>query len=92
MNQEQIQTFKDEIKDHLADTVKVTVNGKIDEIDRKIDLYIKEDTAWKVRAEPVVKAFENTNWLFKLFVSTLKFVALVGGAGGAYVAITKLLK
>lgn len=91
MNPEQLQSFKDEIREHLADTVRTVVNGKIDKIDRKLDLYIVDDTAWKVRAEPVVKAFENTSWLWKIFIGALKTIGLLIPVGGALVAIKKFL-
>lgn len=72
---------------------------EIKELTQTLANYIKSDEAWKEadgvwksRAEPAVKAFENTNWLFKLFVSFLKLVAMLGSAGGAYILLSKYLK
>ena len=53
--------------------------------------YIKADEAWKVRAEPVVKAFENTSWLFKVFVAVLKFLGLMLPFAGVAIAMKKYL-
>lgn len=92
MTNGQLVQFKEEIKEHLEEVVKQTVNGKIDAIQKRLDDYIKADEAWKVRAEPVVKAFENTNWLFKLFVGLLKVIAAVGAAGTAFFFIKEKFK
>lgn len=79
MNDQQIQ----ELREHLSNVVHETVNGKIDKLHRKLDDYIADDTEWKVRAEPVVKAFENTSWMWRAFIGTLKFLGIVSvGIGG----------
>lgn len=53
--------------------------------------YVNLDMAWKVRAEPVVKAFENTSWLWKLFIGTLKVLGLIGSAGAVIYAAKGIL-
>lgn len=45
----------EQLKTALIETVKSTVNGKIDAISSKLDSYIKEDNAWKETAEPVIQ-------------------------------------
>ena len=83
MKQEQLQ----ELKDHVAETVRTVVNGKIDILSSKLDDYIVEDTAWKDRAEPLVKAYENSNWLWKIILNIMKFVVLVGATITAWLLI-----
>ncbi len=90
MTEIELKQFKQEMKDHVGDTIRSVVNGKIDKLTLKVDDYIKEDGEWKVRAEPVVKAFENGSWLWKLFIATLKFFGLVSVGIGGYIAIKKL--
>lgn len=92
MNPEELTQFKKEMQDHVALTIQKVVNGKIDKIGQKLDDYIKDDEKWKVRAEPVVKAFENTSWLFKVFIGFLKVMGLVGVGIGGYMAIKQFFK
>lgn len=92
MSPEQLEQLKDDLKEHVAATVRTVVNGKIDNIAKKLDTYITDDDEWKRRAEPVVKAFENTSWLFQLFIGTLKILGLLGGAVVAILAIKNFLK
>ena len=92
MTNQEFKIFKEEMQAHVSLTIEKVVNGKINDLSTKINNYIIADTAWKVRAEPVIKAFENTNWLWRLFVSVLKFTALLGAAGGAYIAVTSVFK
>lgn len=83
MQQEQLQ----ELKDHVAETITLVVNGKIDRLNLKLDNYIDNDMAWKERAEPLIKAYENTGWLWKIVLKVLKFIVLLGAAMGAYIVI-----
>ena len=53
--------------------------------------YIEADEAWKVRAEPVVKAFENTSWLFRIAIAVLKFVGLLIPMGAIALTLKKFL-
>lgn len=61
MTQTEVQQLREEIK----------------KVNDTLTKYIAEDMEWKVRAEPVVKAFENTSWLLKLTVGVLKFLGLL---------------
>lgn len=56
-------------------------------IEDKLDAYIKDDTEWKIRAEPVIKAYENTNWLGGLLIKFLKFMGLLGSGAAAYLLL-----
>ena len=80
MTPEQHDKYISEIKHVIQDTV----NGKIDKIDRKIDQYIKDDTAWKENADPVIRTLNN-------LTGTGKFlIMLFGGLGtiaGAYLVL-----
>lgn len=83
----------------IKEGIEVHVNGKIKNLTKMVgdhnimvDAYIKEDTAWKERAEPVVKAFENTTWLGALLIKILKILGLLGVALGAYLAIKNFLQ
>lgn len=49
ITQEQIE----DIKEHVAETIRETVNGKIDDISDKLDAHI-------VRVEPVIQKYEET--------------------------------
>lgn len=69
-----------------------TLREEIRELTGTLNRYIEADEAWKVRAEPVVKAFENSSWLFKLFITFLKTIGLMGGAGAILFSITKFIK
>ena len=92
MNEEQMQAFKDEMKVHIADTIRVVVNGKIDGLRDDFQDYVRGDEAWKVRAEPMVVAYTNARWSFKVFISLLKVLAAVGGAVGAVYSMYKIFK
>ncbi len=68
------------------------LHKKIEKLTETLTSYIEADEAWKVRAEPVVKAFENSSWLFKLFITFLKTIGLMGGAGAILYSATKFIK
>lgn len=97
MSPDQLDQFKTEMKEHVSDTIKAVVNGKIDGLRLDFTKYVVEDKAWKVEEEarnaPVVAAFENTNWLFRIVISLLKFAAVLGAGIGAVIYIKdKLIK
>lgn len=79
MTTDQLKQLEKALKESLHETVKITINGKIDALNKKVDAYIVEDNAWKVRAEPAVNAFQNGTFLFKTGVSVAKFVGFLGG-------------
>lgn len=75
MTQSEVQTLRQEIRD-LSDSFR---------------MYVQADEEWKVRAEPVIKAFENTSWLLKILIAFLKVVGLLIPVGGAIMGIKKFL-
>lgn len=66
--------------DKIKITIKETVNGKIDRLHDKLDGYIREDTDWKTKAEPVIKMGENVAGFGKVSLYVLGFIASVTGA------------
>jgi len=88
MTPEQIQ----DLKEHVAETVRTVVNGKIDGLNLKLDNYIDNDMAWKERAEPLVIAYENTTWLSKIVLNIMKFGILLASAITAYLFIKDKIK
>lgn len=72
------------------------MNKKLEDHIRAFEQYVEEDIQWKeqevARNQPVVEAFNNTSWLFRLFVATLKVVGLIGTAGGVFVGLYYALK
>lgn len=86
-----LEQFKDEMKEHVAETIELVVNGQIRNIDTTLKNYIKEDTAWKETMEPVRKAFNNTSWLWNIFIGFLKTIGLLGTAGAAILLIRSFL-
>lgn len=78
------------LESKIEDSINKNVNGKIIKLTEKLDLYIQEDNSWKERAEPVVKAFENTTWLSSIVVQTLKMLGLLGASVVAYMTIKNL--
>lgn len=96
MDYQQFEQLKSELKSHVEETIKVTVNGKIDGLRGELADYIKkdvewkkEDQTWKSQVDPVVAVYKNSSWLGRVVVASLKFLALVGAAVGAVFAIVK---
>lgn len=86
----------EQLKLALIDTVKVTVNGKIDkltlenrETSAKLDAYIISDDLWKERAEPVIDMGINAKGAS---VVALWIAGAVIALGGAYQIISNLFK
>ncbi len=83
MNAEQLE----KVLAHIESTIKVTVNGKIDRIDRKIDEYIIQDNLWKKNAEPVIALGENLSGFGTVF---MYFLGMVGAVIGVILGISNL--
>lgn len=86
----------EQLKLALIDTVKVTVNGKIDkltlenrETSAKLDAYIISDDLWKERAEPVIDMGINAKGAS---VVALWIAGAIIALGGAYQIISNLFK
>lgn len=75
--------------DAITESVKINVNGKIDKMSRAFDEYVKEDRAWKDRAQPALDAFDTASKTKKV---VLGFFATIGIIAGSLVALIKLIK
>jgi len=76
MTKDQLET----IKETIAHSIELNVNGKIRVLTEKMDNYIKSDEEWKKQAEPVIKMGENVQGFGKVSLYILGFVAAVTGA------------
>lgn len=83
MNAQELQKILDVINSSTENAIEKHVNGKIRNMDSKLDTYIKSDLEWKKTVEPVVDAYNTvglvsnfTNWLSKVILS----VGVIGGA------------
>lgn len=81
-----LEQFRDEIKAHVAETIKVTVNGKIDNLKQTMlttenfDTYVKDDTAWKKANEPALENMKNLTGLGKFILGGVVSIgALLAG-------------
>lgn len=120
MDDEYHKRIIDEIKDLIATSIKLNVNGKIDRqteqikdlntimqsfyqasadqvrinkgMQKSFDDYVISDDKWKVRAEPVVVAFERTTWLSSVVVQILKMLGLLGATVVAYMTVRNIFK
>lgn len=79
MTPEQFEKLQTVIKEQIAETVKVTVNGKIDALNKKVDDYIKSDNEWKDRAQPTIELGTNVRGFGKVFAYIIGTLAAVGG-------------
>lgn len=90
MTPEQFITIQEEIKTTVATAIETNVNGKIRNLDKKIDEYITKDIAWKLEdkewkdsAQPTVDFGKNAQG----FGRTSKLLAMGAGVllaiGGA---------
>jgi len=76
MTKDQLET----IKETIAHSIELNVNGKIRVLTEKMDDYIKSDEDWKKQAEPVIKMGENVQGFGKVSLYVIGFVAAISGA------------
>lgn len=88
MNAQELQKILDVINSSTENAIEKHVNGKIRNMDSKLDTYIKSDLEWKKTVEPVVDAYNTvglvsnfTNWLSKVIIS----VGIIGGSVIAFI-------
>lgn len=79
----------EQIQKTVSEQIKITVNGKIDRINDKLDNYIKEDNDWKERIMPEIQAVANVRGFGKVAVGLL---AVGGTIVGLVVGIIKIIK
>lgn len=92
MKDHQLEQLKEHIAEIVQKSVKETVNGQIKKVENKLDDYVTKDEAWKVRAEPVVVAFENSKWSLKVIVAVVKFLALLSPAIAGWLLLKDFIK
>lgn len=80
MTPSELETLKDDLKTALTQVVVLTVNGKIDAINKKLDLYIQDDNAWKATAEPVIDMGNNLRGGGIVLLWVASAIVAVGGA------------
>lgn len=79
----------DELKEHVAETVKTVVNGKIDRLNLKLDNYIDSDMVWKEEYTPYIKGLANISGSAKIIV----WIALgISACIGAFIGIKEFFK
>lgn len=80
-----------EILNAVRQTIKETVNGKIDRMNDKIDNYIKGDIEWKVEADKKLEVVGSVQGFGKVTLYILGFLSALGaGVGLIYKLITWL--
>lgn len=67
------------LTNHIEKIIKLTVNGKIDRINDKIEVYIHEDNLWKERANPMLEAVGDVRSFGKVLAVILGIAATVFG-------------
>lgn len=78
-----LEAFKEEMKTHVAETIRATVNGKIDNLTHTMlktsdfDRYVDEDSAWKKANEPALDNMKNLTGLGKFGLSAIVTVGAV---------------
>jgi hypothetical protein len=87
-----IHKLETKIDSSVEFAVKKYVNGKIDNLNAKIDNYIEEDTKWKETASPYVKSVQEFVGFSKVGGIIMKGLLLVGGAVGVIAAFINYLK
>lgn len=82
----------EQIKTLVSDTIKFTVNGKIDKMNTKIDEYIADDNAWKADVMPNIKVMRTMENFMSGLIYVLKFLGILGTATGIIYALINYLK
>ncbi len=98
MTEIELKQFKDEIKEHVSETIRSVVNGKIDKLDKKLTEYIADDTRWKEEASvyrkeqiaPVVNVFQNGSGFFKVVKWVTVTLVTLAASATAYLQLKKL--
>lgn len=90
MNDQQYANFLEEMKSHIQTSIKSEVNGKIDRLTTSLQTYIKEDTAWKIEAQPAIDVFKNLTGAGKIIVILAIGVSAIVGAISAVKLFLKI--
>lgn len=68
------------IQQNIRETIKLTVNGKIDNMRNELSIYIKEDTEWKDSVSPSIDIMKDIQGFSTSTIYLFKFIAIVGAA------------
>lgn len=80
MKQDWIEQFKKEMQEHVSDTIRTTVNGKLDKISEKLEAHIKNVNSWQEQAQPAIDTFINLRGGYKSILIFSAFLVAVGAA------------
>lgn len=80
------------LQEAITNQIKITVNGKIDRINEKLDTYIKEDNEWKTDVKPYIENMRQMSDFTLVGSAVLKFIISIGGAVAVIWAAIKYLK
>lgn len=83
MTSEQFEKYIEEMKEHVASTIRTTVNGKMDRMQNQMDVFMADDKAWKKKADPVIELGTNVRSFGKVVFYILGFIAACGAAWSA---------
>ncbi|MCX6756346.1 MAG: hypothetical protein NTX85_03325 [Candidatus Nomurabacteria bacterium] len=85
MNPEQFE----QLQITISKQIEITVNGKIDNLNKKVDDYIKSDNEWKDRAQPTIELGTNVRGFGKVFAYLIGTAAAVGGLFALFESLFK---
>lgn len=80
MKQDWIEQFKKEMQEHVSDTIRMTVNGKLDKISEKLEGHIKSVKDWQEQAQPAIDTFINLRGGYKSILIFSAFLVAIGAA------------
>ena len=79
------------IQQNIKETIQTTVNGKIDKLNTKLDIYIKEDDEWKSSVTPSIETMKELQGFASIGKATLKVLVLVGSITTAIIVVYKFI-
>lgn len=89
----------EKLQETISTQIKLTVNGKIDKLQlsvektqNNLDNYIKQDNSWKEEVKPYIENMRMVSNFTSVGSALLKFIMILGGAGGVLYGLIKYLK
>lgn len=76
----------------IKESIETTVNGKINNLHSKIDVYIDSDNAWKKEVTPIIETMRKQQNFFSVGGSAMKGFILIGAVISAAVAGVHYIK
>lgn len=77
------------IMERIDKQIKITVNGKIDNLNIRLTEYIKDDTLWKDQAQPSIDLGKNLRGFGLVGAG---FLGLIAAVSGAIIGVLELIK